>query len=71
MTRRTIRRPNSIQTDKPPSPVVAAPHSAEEPPPLEPAVGGSWYWRLVMFIWTTSFVLLFLYELLSALLHSK
>jgi hypothetical protein len=72
MTRRAIRRTTPIQTEKPlpPAPTASVPRS-EEPPALEPVTGRTWNWRLVMFIWTTSFVLLFLYELLSALLRSK
>lgn len=72
MTRRAIRRSSPIQAEKPlPSAPAASLPRSEEPPPLDTAPGRTWNWRLVMFIWTTSFVLLFLYELLSALLRSK
>ena len=36
----------------------------------EPASGMTWYWRLVMFLWITSFAFLLLYEWLAGILKT-
>lgn len=54
----------------PPAP-PASEHRPDDPNlPPEPAPGTAWYWRFVWFLWITSFVFLFLYELLSGVLKS-
>jgi hypothetical protein len=30
----------------------------------------SWYWRLALFLWATSFAFMFLYELLAGIIKS-
>jgi hypothetical protein len=54
------------------APPAVAPALAAEPAPgtgAPPAPPVSWAWRLVIFLWATSFVALFGYEVLSAVLR--
>jgi hypothetical protein len=70
MTRSAARRPVQVQADKPPIPPPSPANSDGPVPPLAPAAGMSWQWRTVMFLWTTSFLFLLLYEWLTGLLKT-
>jgi hypothetical protein len=69
MTRPAARRTSHVTTDKTP-PAPPAEVRPEGPPPAGPASGLPWQWRLVVFLWTTSFAFLLLYEWLSGLLKA-
>jgi hypothetical protein len=72
MARSTARRSGPIQTEKspPPAPPASAQRPDEPPSPPEANAGGTWYWRFVMFLWFTSLLGLFAYELLGGILKS-
>jgi hypothetical protein len=72
MTRSAARRSGPIQTEKsaPPAPPASEQHPDDPLSSPEPNAGGTWYWRLVMFLWFTSLLGLFAYELLGGLLKS-
>jgi hypothetical protein len=56
-----------MQPDKPAAPQAEAPPAAPVSPSAPPPRLG-WGWRLVLFLWITSFVSLLLYEFLAAIL---
>jgi hypothetical protein len=70
MTRSAARRPGAVQAEKsiPPAPPTSDAHADEPISSPQRASGVAWYWRLVLFLWATSFVGLLLYEWLSGLL---
>jgi hypothetical protein len=69
MTRSVARRTDVVQAEKSPPPIAAGVSAREgrEPPP---AAGVPWYWRLALFLWSTSFVFLLLYEWLAGILKA-
>ena len=71
MTRSAARRASAVQVDKslPPGPPSEgeADDSLSSPPS---ASGVAWYWRLVMFLWGTSFAFLLLYEWLAGIINA-
>lgn len=71
MTRSAARRLGAVQADKslPPASPVSS-HQPDESFSASASSGVSWQWRLVLFLWGTSFVLLFLYEWLAGLLKT-
>jgi hypothetical protein len=66
MTRSAARRIGAVQVDKSPPPAPGKDNSGEPPQQL-PASDIPWYWRLVLFLWCTSFVALMLYEWLDGI----
>jgi hypothetical protein len=72
MTRSAARRSGPIQTEKSPPPAPPAPAQRPDDPlsPPETNPGATWYWRFVMFLWFTSLLGLFAYELLGGILKS-
>jgi hypothetical protein len=69
MSRSAARRTNAVQVDKslPPE----SPRSPDEPLGApNPESNVPWYWRLVLFIWGTSFASLLAYELLAGLIKA-
>jgi hypothetical protein len=71
MTRSAARRSGAVQADKslPPVSPASDQHSDDSLSTPQAAVV-PWYWRLVLFLWCTSFALLFLYEWLSGILKT-
>jgi hypothetical protein len=71
MTRSAARRSGAVQADKslPPAPPVSD-HHPDDPLSAPESSGVPWYWRFVLFLWGTSFALLFLYEWLVGILKS-
>ena len=68
MTRPAARQSANIQQEAP-APAVVAPAdagSAEAPKAARPTLP----WRVALFIWTTAFLCLLAYELLTALVRS-
>ena len=53
-------------------PAPPAPEQPSDDPlsPPEANAGATWYWRFVMFLWFTSLLGLFVYELLGGILKS-
>jgi hypothetical protein len=72
MTRSAARRTSAVQAEKTMSPASpATEHRPDDPLAMPaPATGMTWYWRLVMFLWTTSFIFLMLYEWLAGIVKS-
>lgn len=71
MTRSAARRASAVQVDKSLPPGLSAESEAEDSlASTRSASGVPWYWRLVMFLWGTSFAFLFLYEWLAGLLKA-
>ena len=71
MARSTARRSGPIQTEKsPPAPPIPEPRPEESRSNGNEGTGGTWYWRFVMFLWFTSLLGLFAYELLGGILKS-
>jgi len=57
----------------PPAPPSAGAESGSPPAPdagPAPRVGVRWTWALVVFLWSTTFGFLFLYEFLTALMRA-
>jgi hypothetical protein len=71
----TKRQPVSTDGVLAHRPAAPAPSETSEPPatttPTAETSRLSWGWRLALFIWGTSFVFLFLYELLANLFLSR
>lgn len=71
MTRSAARRPHTVQADKSHTPASPAFDHAPEDTGSTPATATTpWYWRLVLFLWLTSFIFLLLYEWLAGILKS-
>ncbi len=71
MTRSATRRHGAVQTEKSPPPAPLAPsHSPDQSLSAPESSAVPWQWRLVLFLWGTSFVLLLLYEWLAGLLKT-
>ena len=71
MARPESRRSTHVQPEKPAAPVVAAPEgegAGQVPVPPPPRM--HWGWRLIVFLWGSSFFFLLLYELLAFLLRA-
>jgi hypothetical protein len=66
MTRSAARRANAVQVEKSLPPASDETDDALAAPPSASAV--SWYWRLALFLWGTSYVFLSLYEWLAGLI---
>lgn len=71
MTRSAARRHGAVQADKslPPAP-PAFEHAPDDPYAAPAASNTPWYWRFVMFLWLTSFVILLMYEWLAGIFKS-
>ncbi len=69
MTRSAARRSSDVQAEKllPPAPSDSG---SGKPPELLPASVVPWNWRLVMFLWATSYGFLLLYEWLAGILKA-
>jgi hypothetical protein len=67
MTRPGSRRGEHVQTARPAGAESAAGPASSPSGAAAPRARMAWYWRLVLFLWTTSFIFLLIYELLSAL----
>lgn len=70
MTRSVARRAHAVQLEKSPPPDTV--RRPDAPPPPEPHKGYAvpWYWQIVLFLWLTSYVGLFLYEWLAGILKA-
>jgi hypothetical protein len=64
------RRAEQIQAAPPPAaaPAPAADAPAEAPPEAAAPGRVGWGWRVVLFLWATSFLFLLVYEVLAAVL---
>lgn len=69
MSRSAARRTSAVQAEKSSPPMLSDNSPAAPQEPL-PASTLSWTWRLVLFLWGTSFAFLFLYEWLAGILKS-
>jgi hypothetical protein len=70
MTRGSHRRESHVQPERPappPAPPAAAAPDGPAPSPTVTPKGISPGWSLVVFLWITAFVVLALFELLSAI----
>lgn len=69
MTRSAARRSSDVQAEKslPPTPSLHSSGNSSEPLPASEV---PWTWRLVLFLWTTSFAFLLLYEWLAGILKA-
>ena len=69
MTRSAARRSSDVQAEKslPPAPSAPSSGNPSEPPPVSVV---PWNWRLVLFLWATSFAFLLLYEWLAGILKA-
>ncbi|MHB1425735.1 MAG: hypothetical protein ACYC3I_21415 [Gemmataceae bacterium] len=69
MTRSATRRVSTVQVEKSLPPAPSKDNSGDPRPPL-PASLIPWYWRLALFLWCTSFVILLLYEWLAGIIKA-
>jgi hypothetical protein len=73
-TKRQPASTDGVIAHRPHAPATSEPTA---PPATTPAASGtetgrlSWGWRLALFIWSTSFVFLFLYEILVNMFLSR
>jgi len=70
MTRSAARRPGAVQAEKsiPPAPPSSEAHADDPASSPVPASPIPWTWRIVLFLWATSFLCLLGYEWLSGIL---
>ena len=69
MTRSAARRTSAVQAEKTLLPMPTGVNSTESREPL-PASAVPWYWRLFLFLWTTSFAFMLLYEWLAGIIKA-
>jgi hypothetical protein len=69
MTRSAAHRTGAVQVDKS-MPSISSDGGEPARPEASPASGVAWYWRLALFLWTTSFACLLLYEWLAGLIKA-
>lgn len=69
MSRSAARRTGAVQAEKSSQPMLSD-NSAADPQESLPASNVPWFWRLVVFLWVTSFAFLLLYEWLAGILRA-
>jgi hypothetical protein len=69
MTRSATRRAGAVQVEKTPQPAPTKDNSKDSRQQL-PASLIPWSWRLALFLWCTSFVVLLLYEVLAGIIKA-
>jgi hypothetical protein len=68
MTRSAASRSSAVRTEKVAPSISSGVRSSEAREPSLPVSNVPWYWRLALFLWTTSFVFLLIYEWLAGIL---